>query len=75
MAPSPIDEDCLFLNVFAPRSAARLPVLVWIHGGGYGVGDGREDMSNLINTNDNGFIGVGIQYRVSWCRPKPTEYC
>jgi carboxylesterase type B len=62
--PSPIDEDCLFLNVYAPHNATALPVLVWIHGGGYGVGDGREDMSRLINANDNGFIGVSIQYRV-----------
>lgn len=30
-------EDCLFLNVYAPSNATNLPVLVWIHGGGYGV--------------------------------------
>lgn len=30
-------EDCLFLNVYAPIGAQNLPVLVWIHGGGYGV--------------------------------------
>jgi carboxylesterase type B len=27
------DEDCLFLNVWAPPGAEDLPVLVWIHGG------------------------------------------
>lgn len=26
------DEDCLFLNVFAPHNASNLPVMVWIHG-------------------------------------------
>ncbi|KAJ4988308.1 carboxylesterase 2 [Stagonosporopsis vannaccii] len=62
--PSHMDEDCLFLNVYAPQNASDLPVLVWIHGGGYGVGDGREDMSKLINANDNSFIGVSIQYRL-----------
>ena len=36
------DEDCLFLNVWAPKGAAGLPVMVWIHGGGHinGSGDG-----------------------------------
>ncbi|KAH6629131.1 carboxylesterase type B [Boeremia exigua] len=64
VTPSPIDEDCLFLNVYAPTNASDLPVLVWIHGGGYGVGDGREDMSKLINANNNSFVGVSIQYRL-----------
>jgi carboxylesterase type B len=63
--PSPISEDCLFLNVKAPQNASDLPVFVNIHGGGYGVGDGREDLSRLINVNHNAFVGVSIQYRVS----------
>lgn len=63
--PSPISEDCLFLNVYAPTNASGLPVLVHIHGGGYGVGDGRQDLTDLINANNNTFIGVSIQYRVS----------
>ena len=59
------DEDCLFLNVYAPANASGpLPVLVWIHGGGYGAGNGRLDFSTIINANNNGFIGVAIQYRV-----------
>ncbi|KAF2680775.1 carboxylesterase type B [Lentithecium fluviatile CBS 122367] len=60
----PSSEDCLFLNVYAPQNASNLPVLVWIHGGGYGVGDGTQDMSNIINANDNAFVGVAIQYRL-----------
>lgn len=61
------NEDCLFLNVYAPaeKRAALLPVLVWIHGGGYGLGDGTQDMSTIIDANDNGFVAVSIQYRVS----------
>src|ERR1700761_6184713 len=60
------DEDCLFLNVYAPAnsSSSSLPVLVWIHGGGYGGGNGRQDLSTIINANNNSFIGVAIQYRV-----------
>lgn len=58
------DEDCLFLNVYAPTGAADLPVFVWIHGGGYGSGDGRQDISGLMGANNNAFVGVVIQYRV-----------
>ena len=59
------NEDCLFLSVYAPQNASNLPVLVWIHGGGYGEGQGNQDLSAIINTNNNNFVGVAIQYRVS----------
>ncbi|KAL8698047.1 MAG: hypothetical protein Q9224_002031 [Gallowayella concinna] len=58
------DEDCLFLSVYAPQNKSNLPVLVWIHGGGYGVGQGNQDLSRIINTNNNSFVGVVIQYRL-----------
>jgi carboxylesterase type B len=72
-APFPVipapsgSEDCLFLNVYAPRRKGKikLPVLVWVHGGGYGFGNGQQDMSEIINDNSNSFIAVSIQYRVS----------
>jgi para-nitrobenzyl esterase len=39
--PAP-DEDCLYLNVTAPTDADGLPVVVWIHGGGYHLGNGTQ---------------------------------
>ncbi|KAF2814090.1 carboxylesterase type B [Mytilinidion resinicola] len=57
-------EDCLFLSVYSPSNASNLPVLVWIHGGGYGEGSGSQDLSAIINANSNGFVGVAIQYRL-----------
>jgi carboxylesterase type B len=65
----PGNEDCLFLDVYAPpKTRSKLPVLVWIHGGGYNLGNSHEgggDLRTIINANNKGFIGVSIQYRVS----------
>lgn len=58
-------EDCLFLSIYAPPNAKDLPVFVWIHGGGYAAGQGDQDLSMLVNTNNKTFIGIAIQYRVS----------
>ena len=40
--PRRLDKDCLYLNVFSPRLArtARLPDMVWIHGGALIFGSG-----------------------------------
>ncbi|KAF3766270.1 alpha/beta-hydrolase [Cryphonectria parasitica EP155] len=70
-------EDCLFINVYAPNNITTygnntlaspgMPVMVWIHGGGYGEGNGAYDLTALISTNGghgNHFIGVDIQYRL-----------
>ncbi|KAF9253684.1 hypothetical protein DTO006G1_8811 [Penicillium roqueforti] len=58
------NEDCLFLNLYAPPGAKDLPVLLWIHGGGYGLFGAEYDPSEWIATNENGFIAVMIQYRL-----------
>src|SRR3954468_24435031 len=34
------DEDCLFVNVWAPSGAHDLPVMVWLHGGAFILGSG-----------------------------------
>lgn len=45
-APSQ-SEDCLYLNVWTPKSDnAKRPVLVWLHGGGYEFGSGSWDIYN-----------------------------
>ena len=61
----PGDEDCLFLNVYAKPNAQNLPVMIYIHGGGFNLGDGTQGMDEIINANNQGFIAVTIQYRVS----------
>ena len=63
-------EDCLYLNVYAPkgvgssaRSSGGLPVMVWIHGGGFTSGAGSEyDPSVLVEKN--GIVVVTLNYRL-----------
>lgn len=61
-----LSEDCLFLNVWAPsrRSAARLPVMVWIHGGGFMAGSASEPRQDGTQLTKEGVIVVGINYRL-----------
>src|SRR5580658_289233 len=38
--PTPMSEDCLTLNVWAPKDARKTAVMVWIHGGAFIQGSG-----------------------------------
>ena len=77
-APQPLlatepNEDCLFLNIVVPKSAleegaAKLPVMVWIHGGGYYVGSGAEIENRraaLVSSSDDSVIVVSMNYRLN----------
>jgi para-nitrobenzyl esterase len=59
-------EDCLYLNVFTPAVQAkrqRLPVMVWIHGGAFVVGESDDyDPTNLVE--DGNVIVVTFNYRL-----------
>ena len=60
-------EDCLFLNVFTPDTAKagdQLPVLIYIHGGGFTGGCGHEKHFDGPVWPAHGVIGVTINYRL-----------
>jgi para-nitrobenzyl esterase len=60
-------EDCLFLNVYTPAKASagnRLPVMVWIHGGGYTAGAGSEPRYTNSGLPSRGVVLVTINYRL-----------
>uniref|UniRef100_A0A3P8RJD3 Carboxylic ester hydrolase n=1 Tax=Astatotilapia calliptera TaxID=8154 RepID=A0A3P8RJD3_ASTCA len=61
-----ISEDCLYLNIYAPANRAKnakLPVMVWIHGGGFALGSASTyDGSALAAYQD--VVVVLIQYRL-----------
>lgn len=58
-------EDCLNLNIRAPRDAKNAPVLVYIHGGGYLTGRGSAWSFDGSNYCKKGIVAVTIQYRVN----------
>ena len=60
-----ISEDCLYLNVLTPakQKNEQLPVLVWIHGGGFSSGNSYgNDGSNFAKA---GIVFVSITYRLN----------
>ena len=61
------NEDCLALNVWspAPRQNAKLPVMVWIHGGGYSNGSGNIARLNSPAFAKQGVVLVTVNYRLS----------
>jgi para-nitrobenzyl esterase len=63
------DEDCLYLNVWSPRMSpdeartARLPVMVWIHGGANTLG-GSSAAEPSRFAEQEGVIVLSLQYRL-----------
>lgn len=59
-----VSEDCLFLNVWTPDIGARLPVMVWIHGGANVNGWSYEPNYRGRELAAMGAVVVSIQYRL-----------
>lgn len=59
-------EDCLALNIWRPaRIDSALPVMVWIHGGGFATGASHQALYDATAlARDNGVIVVSINYRL-----------
>lgn len=58
-------EDCLTLNIRRPLAGDRLPVLVWIHGGGYNTGSAADPLYDGVHFAQDGIVYVSIQYRLN----------
>ncbi len=61
-----ISEDCLYLNVWTPRAdaSARLPVVVYVHGGAYVLGAGSTFLYNGSRFARSGVVVVTLNYRL-----------
>ena len=60
-------EDCLYLNVYAPGSAkqsSKLPVMVWIHGGGFAAGAGSEPRYTNPALVSKNVVLITLNYRL-----------
>ncbi len=62
----PQSEDCLTLNVYAPATAPQggLPVMVWIHGGGFTQGAGSLPAYDGTSFARQGVVLVTLNYRL-----------
>ncbi|XP_053742337.1 fatty acyl-CoA hydrolase precursor, medium chain-like [Synchiropus splendidus] len=61
-----VSEDCLFLNIYTPATRphdAKLPVMVWIHGGGFVMGYATMYDGSALAAYEN-VVVVSIQYRL-----------
>lgn len=77
---SPYSEDCLYLNVWTPAPGQvdkKLPVALWIHGGGYREGWGSEPEFDAQEWAAKGVILVSINYRLGvfgfLCHPELSK--
>ena len=57
-------EDCLYLNIWAPKDAEGCPVAFWIHGGAFMGGSASEKEFDGVEYCRRGVIFVSVQYRL-----------
>jgi para-nitrobenzyl esterase len=64
--PPATSEDCLYLNIWTPAKSAdeRLPVMVWIHGGGYTNGSASMPLYWGDKLAQRGIVVVTVAYRL-----------
>jgi para-nitrobenzyl esterase len=63
---APVSEDCLYLNVWTPakNQGEQLPVIFWIHGGGFSGGSTSTPMYDGTDFAKKGVVFVSVAYRL-----------
>ncbi|MFC1494617.1 carboxylesterase/lipase family protein [Thermodesulfobacteriota bacterium] len=63
---APVNEDCLYLNVWTPakKTNEKIPVIYWVHGGGYSGGSTSTPMYDGTDFAKKGVIMVAVAYRL-----------
>ncbi len=59
------DEDCLYLNVYTPKSAVDCPVVIYIHGGNFTKGSADERAFDGEEYCKRGIIFISVNYRLN----------
>jgi para-nitrobenzyl esterase len=64
--PQEMSEDCLYLNILTPakKPGEKLPVMVWMHGGGLIEGDGNRALYNGLGLPQHGIVQVNLNMRL-----------
>jgi arylformamidase len=66
-----VDRNLTSLDVYAPKTACKAPVVMWVHGGGYQTGDKKNQVRYKVGLfNQYGWIFVSVNYRLT--RPGQT---
>lgn len=61
-----IDPDLLSLDIYLPANPQNAPVVMWVHGGGYAIGDKAYQMADKVALfNEQGWVLVSVNYRLS----------
>jgi len=63
---APVSEDCLYLNVWTPakKPGEKIPVIVWIYGGGFSGGSTSTPMYDGMGFAKKGVVLASVAYRV-----------
>lgn len=63
---APVNEDCLYLNVWTPAKKVneKIPVIYWVHGGGYVGGSTSTPMYDGMGFAKKGVVLVSVAYRL-----------
>jgi len=65
-----VDPNLLSLDIYLPAAPCHAPVVMWVHGGGYMVGDKGNQIEDKVSLfNQQGWIFVSVNYRLT----KPGE--
>ncbi|MGP0074652.1 MAG: carboxylesterase/lipase family protein [Bryobacteraceae bacterium] len=66
MESVPVNEDCLYLNVWTPAKSSneKLAVMVWIYGGGFTIGGTSVSLYDGMNLAKKGVVLVSVSYRL-----------
>lgn len=74
--PGRFSEDCLYLNIWTPDidPSRPLPVMVWLHGGGFAIGAGSLDPYRGKALAAQGVVVVTLNYRLGHFGFFPTRH-
>lgn len=61
-----VDPSLLSLDIYPATTGCPVPVVIWVHGGGWRTGDKRNQMTDKVRLwNDAGYMVVSVNYRLT----------